>query len=87
MYCAATGQGSVVRQTQVPVWFTVQMVFLKSFYLLDQSMSHLDPSTHSILSPGSYAYAHLNTYYLVANGDGLRTTVIPMKDKVANYTW
>ena len=49
------------------------MVFLKSFYLLHQSMSHLDPSTHSILSPGSYAYAHLNTYYLVANGDGLRT--------------
>ena len=24
---------------------------------------------------------------LIANGDGLRTKVIPMKDKVVNYTW
>ena len=24
---------------------------------------------------------------LIANGDGLRTMVIPMKDKVVNYTW
>ena len=24
---------------------------------------------------------------LIANGDGLRTMVIPMKEKVVNYTW
>ena len=24
---------------------------------------------------------------ITANGDGLRAMVIPMKDKVANYTW
>ena len=24
---------------------------------------------------------------VITNGDGLRTMVIPMKDKVANYTW
>ena len=28
-----------------------------------------------------------NYLLVTVNGDGLRTMVIPMKDKVANYTW
>lgn len=36
-----------------------------SFHVLDQSMSHLDASTLSILTPGNYTYACLNTQYLI----------------------